>query len=65
MKEVVKMDYKEFNKEQRRKDRERHKCITDVDKDKASIKVSKQGLNVFGVVFKDRPIYEQLDLKLH
>lgn len=31
-----KMGYKEFNKEQRAKDRERHKCITYVDKDKAN-----------------------------
>ena len=30
------MGYKEFNKEQRAKDRERHKCITYVDKDKAN-----------------------------
>ena len=36
MKEVIKMGYKEFNKEQRAKDRERHKCITYVDKDKAN-----------------------------
>ena len=36
MKGVVKMGYKEFNKEQRVKDRERHKCITYVDKDKAN-----------------------------
>lgn len=36
MKEVVKMGYKEFNKEQRAKDRERHKCIIYVDKDKAN-----------------------------
>ena len=49
---------------------QRKQCFDDfpdfyVDQDKASIKVSKQGINVFGVVFKDRPIYEQLDLKLH
>lgn len=30
------MNYKEFNKEQRRKDRERHKCITYTDMDKAN-----------------------------
>lgn len=49
---------------------QRKQCYNDfpdfyVDQDKASIKVSKQGLNVFGVVFRYRPIYEQLDLKLH
>ena len=30
------MDYKEFSKEQRRKDRERHKCVTYTDMDKAN-----------------------------
>lgn len=49
---------------------QRKQCFDDfpdfyVDQDNASIKVSKQGLNVFGVVFSNRPIYEELDSKLH
>lgn len=49
---------------------QRKQCFDDfpdfyVDQENLSIKVSKQGLNVFGVVYRDRPSYEQLDLKLH
>ena len=44
------MGYKEFNKEQRVKDKERHKCITYVDKDKANEILSLEDIVVGSII---------------